>query len=136
MRPTLSTVSLSVANASVPLTLMPRITASDFVSYVIVWPSRISTRAPAAGTCFPSQVAAADHGPLFADLITPGSAANDGAASSAQATREESNRTGGSVGRKSSVARRDGRDGWDEVECSRAARRLNPFANRATAIDE
>src|ERR1700676_3966620 len=34
------------------------------------WPVRISTRAPAAGTLPPSQVAPADHGPLPAERIT------------------------------------------------------------------
>src|SRR5262245_8483286 len=35
------------------------------------WPWRIWTRAPAAGTLFPSQVAGADHGPLLADRFSP-----------------------------------------------------------------
>src|SRR5262249_49319980 len=76
--PTFSTVSLSGANAKVPDTLIPRITASDFTSYSTRCLSRIRTRAPAPGTVPPSQVAAADHGPLLAERITGGSAARAG----------------------------------------------------------
>src|SRR5438067_7231618 len=96
-RPTFRSVSLSGANASVPATFTPRITASDLTSYSTRWPSRISTRAPAPGIAPPSQVAAADHGPLLAERTT-GSAAGAGATADASQTAErKAKRTGSSL---------------------------------------
>src|SRR5262245_60437328 len=68
----------------------------DCTSYVTVWPARTCTRAPAAGTLPPSQVAGNDQQPLRAERISgaafPAPSA-DAAASSVEHSDSRQERT-------------------------------------------